>query len=323
MHPFTEQPSESIAAWGEKELLRRLRLWLGPAAPPAPAGMGDDCAVLPDHQAVNLITVDALVYGRHFDDHVPAAAAGAKLLKRNLSDIAAMGGRPLQAVVALQLAPRTSQVYLEAFTRGLAACARQFGVPLVGGDLSSLPQGLVGSLTLLGHASRPLLRTGGLAGSRIGVTGPLGGSILGRHHRFVPRLAEGQWLASRPEVVSLMDLTDGLAKDLPEMLPLGTAARLVRDTFPLSEDCRLVAQSSGRSLLWHAGNDGEDYELLFCTAPGCDEEALFAAYQKRFAEGFHWLGRIEPVADPALSGRLLDAVSGTELIPGGGYEHFL
>ncbi len=323
MYPFTERPSESIAAWGEKELLRRMRLWLGPSAPPSPYGMGDDCALLPNPQNVNLITVDALVYGRHFDHTIPADAAGAKLLKRNLSDIAAMGGCPRQAVVALQLAPQTSQAFLEAFTRGLAACALQYGVQLVGGDLSSLPQGLVGSLTLLGYAARPVLRTGGRPGSRIAVTGPLGGSILGRHHRFVPRLAEGQWLASRSEVLSMMDLTDGLAKDLPEMLPAGTAALLAAETFPFSPECRQLAERSGRSLLWHAGNDGEDYELLFCTAPGCDEEAFYAAYQERFSQGFHWLGRIASISDPALSGRLLDADRGTELIPGSGYEHFL
>ena len=110
MHPFTKYHPESVAALGEEALIGRIRRWLGPVSPRAPFGIGDDCAVLPGARGRQLLTVDPVVYGRHFDDSIPARAVGTKLLKRNLSDLAAMGGRPSAAVIALSLDPRTSQI---------------------------------------------------------------------------------------------------------------------------------------------------------------------------------------------------------------------
>jgi len=94
LHPFTDNPARSIAALGEEKLIAAIRRWLGAASPRAPFGIGDDCAVVPAGRTAQLLTVDPVIYGEHFDDRVPARAAGEKLLKRNLSDIAAMGGRP-------------------------------------------------------------------------------------------------------------------------------------------------------------------------------------------------------------------------------------
>ena len=94
MHPFAKRHREAVAAWGEEKLIRAIRRWLGTASPRAPFGIGDDCAVLAASRGRQLITVDPVIYGRHFDDSVPPRAVGAKLLKRNLSDLAAMGGRP-------------------------------------------------------------------------------------------------------------------------------------------------------------------------------------------------------------------------------------
>lgn len=93
MHPFTKNPSESIARLGERKLLEKIRLWLGETSPHAPHGMGDDTAILPiEPDQFNLITTDTLAYKCHFNDAVKPEQAGAKLVKRNLSDIAAMGG---------------------------------------------------------------------------------------------------------------------------------------------------------------------------------------------------------------------------------------
>src|SRR4051812_4916528 len=103
MSPFTKRAAEKVSALGEEQLIAAIRRWLGRASPPAPHGIGDDCAILPPSKNQQVITVDPVIYKRHFDDSIPAAAVGAKLLKRNLSDLAAMGARPTAAVVALTL----------------------------------------------------------------------------------------------------------------------------------------------------------------------------------------------------------------------------
>ena len=124
MHPFAPGPRDRVDALGEGGLIAAIRRWLGDSCPPAPAGIGDDCAVLPAARARQLLTVDPVIFGRHFDAAVPAAAVGAKLLKRNLSDIAAMGGRPRAAVVSLCLDRSTRVRWLREFHRGLATTAR-------------------------------------------------------------------------------------------------------------------------------------------------------------------------------------------------------
>ena len=121
MHPFAKNASDSVAALGEERLIAAIRRWLGSASPRSPFGIGDDCAVLPAAQGKQLITVDPVIYREHFNDAIPPRAVGEKLLKRNLSDLAAMGGRPRAAVVALALDPHTSVRWLEQFYRGLAA----------------------------------------------------------------------------------------------------------------------------------------------------------------------------------------------------------
>lgn len=283
MTPFTSRRSQSVARHGERKLIGEIKRWLGPASPRAPFGIGDDCAVLPASRHASLVTTDPVIYGQHFDATVPPRAVGAKLLKRNLSDIAAMGGRPVAAVVSLALAPDTRLAWLEQFYRGLAACARQFGVRIVGGDITQGPAGFFGAfLTLHGAATggRVVTRTGARRGDRIFVTGPLGGSRLGHHHRFTPRLAEGAWLARRPEVVAMMDISDGLAKDLADLTPAGLAPSLAASAIPVSAAARQAARRSERSPLEHALGDGEDYELLVVVRG--DPRRLVTAWRRRF-----------------------------------------
>ncbi|MCW5550362.1 MAG: thiamine-monophosphate kinase [Opitutaceae bacterium] len=274
MHPFTKHHAESVSALGEEALIGRIRRWLGPVSPRAPFGIGDDCAVLPPVRGRQLITVDPVIYGRHFDDHVPARAAGAKLLKRNLSDLAAMGGQPVAAVLALTLDARVSLRWIEDFYRGLAACARRHAVPIVGGDLTQADGIIAASLTLLGKpaGSRVLTRTGAQMGDLLYVTGRLGGSLRSGHHwKFTPRLAEGVWLAQRPEVRAMMDLSDGLAKDLSALTPRG-AVPVLEHALPRRAGCDLRA----------ALTDGEDYELVFAVSGGADTAALERAWKKKF-----------------------------------------
>lgn len=275
MHPFTRSPRASVSALGEERLIAAIRRWLGSASPRAPFGIGDDCAVLRASRGRQLITVDPVIYPRHFNDAVPPRAVGEKLLKRNLSDLAAMGGRPSAAVLALTLDGRVSLVWLEQFYRGLAAAARRFRVPVVGGDIAQADGLVAASLTLLGEATGPrvLTRTGARTGDAIFVTGTLGHSLrTGHHHRFVPRLAEGAWLARRAEVRAMMDVSDGLAKDLHAITPRGAEPAL---------ESHAVPRRAGASLR-AALTDGEDYELVFALAARSDHDAFVRAWQRAF-----------------------------------------
>lgn len=275
MQPFAKNAADSVGAWGESRLIGAIRRWLGSASPRAPFGIGDDCAVLPASAGPQLITVDPVIFGRHFDAAIPARAVGAKLLKRNLSDLAAMGGRPTAAVLALTLDRRVDRRWLEAFYRGLATAARKFGVPIVGGDVAQADGVLAASLTLLGAAAGPrvVTRTGARRGDRIFVTGELGGSLAsGHHHRFTPRLAEGAWLARRPAVRAMMDLSDGLAKDLAALTPARCVPALQAAALPCRSGCDVTA----------ALTDGEDYELVFALAAAADVTDFRRAWRRAF-----------------------------------------
>ncbi len=307
MHPFTQHHADSVSAWGEEKLLAAIRGWRGAASPRAPFGIGDDCAVLPAARGRQLITVDPVIYGRHFNDAVPPRAVGAKLLKRNLSDLAAMGGRPTAAVLALTLDARVSRRWLEQFYRGLAACARQYRVPIVGGDLAQADGIVAASLTLLGRPAddRVVTRTGARAGDWIYVTGTLGGSLQSRHHyQFTPRLAEGAWLARQPGVHAMMDASDGLAKDLRTLTPRGVVPALDSAALP----------RRGGATISAALSDGEDYELVFTLAARSDRTAFERAWRRTFPRTrLSCLGRfVRPAALPAGSLNLDDYR---------GYEH--
>ena len=282
---FTRRRSASVAQLGESRLIAAVRRWLGDTSPRTPFGIGDDCAVLPPTRRAQLVTTDPVIFGRHFDACVPARQVGAKLLKRNLSDIAAMGGRPVAAVISLALAPETNVGWLRGFYLGLAATARRYRVQIVGGDITQAPAGFFGAfLTLHGEAGGPrvVTRTGARAGDRIYATGRLGGSLLGGHYRFTPRLAEGAWLAGRPEVRAMMDLSDGLAKDIGSLTTPGLSPALCGPAIPVSAAARRLARRTGRDALSHALGDGEDYELLIVVRGDSSPAVLAAAWHRRF-----------------------------------------
>ncbi len=277
MHPFTKNSRQSVSALGEEKLIAVIRRWVGSASPRAPFGIGDDCAVMPGSRAAQLITVDPVIYREHVNDDVPPRAAGEKLFKRNLSDIAAMGGRPRAAVVALALDGRVKLAWLEQFYRGLAAVSRRYRVPIVGGDIAHHRGGIVATLTLVGEetAGRVVTRTGARTGDWIFVTGELGNSLRSEHHwKFFPRLAEGQWLARQGDVRAMIDVSDGLAKDLRALTPKGAAAAINEELLPL----RHGADVRG------ALTDGEDYELAFALASRTDPGRLARAWSRKFPQ---------------------------------------
>ena len=270
---FSRSARASVASVGEEALIRRIRRWLGRASPPAPAGIGDDCAVLRPPRGRELLTVDPVVAGVHFDAATPPGAVGAKLIKRNLSDIAAMGGRPRAAVVSLALDGRVSLDWLARFYRGLASESRRWGVPVVGGDVTRADGAFVATLALTGEASgRFLARSGARAGDWICVTGRLGRSGPSGHHlRFTPRLAEGAWLARRRSVRAMIDVSDGLAKDLGSLTPAGAAPAVWASLLP-----RRPGASVREALC-----DGEDYELAFSVS-AAGRAALERAWRRAF-----------------------------------------
>jgi thiamine-monophosphate kinase len=307
MNPFTERRNESVASLGEEALIAQIRRWLGSVSPRAPSGIGDDCAVLPAAKKTQLLTVDPVVYDRHFDASASPGEVGAKLLKRNLSDLAAMGGRPKAAVVSLLLDGATRRRWLEQFYRGLAACARRYDVSIVGGDVAEAKGVVAASLTLLGEVvgQRAVTRTGARLHDWIYVTGVLGRSLSSGHHlKFAPRLAEGAWLARHREVRAMMDLSDGLAKDLDALTPKGTVAAVDGARVPRRLHASL-AQALG---------DGEDYELIFALAAKSDRERFARAWKKTFPKTpLSCLGRfVRPRELPAGALRLADY---------SGYEH--
>ena len=305
MPPFS-QDSPTTGQTGETEILRLIQERLGGASPPAPEGIGDDCATWnPPTDETTLLTADPVIFGQHFDASHAPDLVGAKLLKRNLSDIAAMGGRPGPALLALAMGPDLHLEWLAEFIGGLAAACTTYDVPLAGGDISSAAPGIfIATLTQTGLARRPITRQGAMPGSPILVTGTLGASLTGKHLHFKPRLAEGQWLQNQEPVLSMTDISDGLAKDLPSLLPEGTQAHIDLADLPVDPAADTVQQ---------ALCDGEDYELLFTLKPNADLRKW------PFDTPLQQIGTVRK-GEPG--GIIINKATGVPVETENGYEHF-
>lgn len=318
-----ENPDARLDSLGEVRVIERIRRAFAKVSPPAPRGMGDDCAVLPAVPAetaagtrpLRLVTTDGVVFGRHFDESVSPRDAGRKLVRRNVSDVAAMGGTPSDAVLALVMSGDVSAERLDEFLRGVADACAETGVELSGGDVSSAPCGrfFSATLALTGFADRPLLRSGAEVGDALFVTGTLGGSLAKKHFDFRPRVAEGRFLASLPEgtVRACIDVTDGLLKDHAALLPAGTHAEFDFAALPVSDDARAL----GGDPIRRAFCDGEDYELLFAVA-GTRADDFEKLWRERFSDVR--LSRVARVA-PGAENPALEAALGSARA----YEHFL
>jgi thiamine-monophosphate kinase len=267
---------------GEFELIRRFFL-RGDTARAAQSGVilgiGDDAAVLALPPETELVAaVDTIVAGRHFPESSDARSIGHRALAVNLSDLAAMGATPAWATLSLTM-PSANAAWLERFSAGFLDLADANGVALVGGDTTRGPLTL--SVQLLGHVPRgtALRRSGAAAGDLLAVTGTLGDAgaglefvtspaadpslaILELIRRFeypAPRVRFG--LAARGIATAAMDLSDGLAGDLPKLaLASGLAAHVAVENLPLSEAMR--AEVSGSQAREWALAAGDDYELL-------------------------------------------------------------
>lgn len=318
---WTEVPEEAVGSLGEAGVIERIRAGLAGVSPPPPQGIGDDCAVVSGRSGMGLLTSDNLVLGRHFTADTPARLVGRKAINRCVSDIAASGGRPAHGLLNLLLAPQTRRDWLDEFIAGVREACRAAEMELNGGDLTEVASGVLqASVTVMGFSARPLRRGGARPGDQVWVTGELGGSLEGHHLEFIPRIEEGVWLASRPEVVACMDLTDGLAKDLPALLGEGLAVRVGADALPVSAAARRMARASGQSPVWHACNDGEDYELVFVTRPGAADGLPWReGWEESLTTRLTCLGVVEEANG---AGGALRDPSGTPWMEGNGFRHF-
>jgi len=241
-------------------------------------GIGDDAALLrppPGHDLV--ATVDAVVEGVHFDGSFSPEDVGWKALAVNLSDVAAMGGRPLWALVALATPSAEDLRWLERVGRGIAGCARRHGASVVGGNVTAASQ-ISLTVTVMGavRRGRALLRSGAREGDLLVVSGTLGDAALGRwpgaapalrdrQRRPRPRLALGQ--AAVGIARAAIDISDGLLQDLGHLCEAsGTGARVELERLPLSRAYR-AATKGRRDPHEEALSGGEDYELLLAVPP--------------------------------------------------------
>jgi thiamine-monophosphate kinase len=254
---------------GEQAFLSWLaaRADVGASGDVGDGNVGDDMAVCAWADGAVLASVDQCLDGVHFDSkiHVPEAIAG-KAVKRSLSDCAAMGCRPVALLVSAALPIGSGLEYAKRLHVGAEAAAGRHGARIVGGDTAAWGHPLALSVTALGRAeSKPVTRRGAKAGDGVFVSGPLGGSILGRHMTFEPRIELGVRLAGTGVVHSMMDISDGLSRDLPRLL-VGLGAEIDAHAIPIHADAIALAAKTGRSAIHHALHDGEDYELLLTAA---------------------------------------------------------
>jgi thiamine-monophosphate kinase len=241
-------------------------------------GPGDDCAMLAPFRRPPLVTTDMLMDGTDFliEDAGPRAA-GRKAMAANLSDIAAMAGVPVAAVVSVALPKTAGRKFSEQLYLGIRDAADAFETAIVGGDTNSWDGRLAISITLLGEATErgAVLRSGAKPGDWVFVTGPLGGSIRGHHLTFTPRVREALRLHEIAELHAMIDVSDGLAADLNHVLEESRCGAVLSATaIPVSPAAVELSRSSGKAPLQHALGDGEDFELIFTVSRGDGEKLL-------------------------------------------------
>ncbi len=298
----------------------------------AALGLTDDVALLqprPGHELV--LTTDALIEGVDFFRTDPAASIARKALRVNLSDLAAKGAEPFGYLLTLALPKRIDTAWLKAFARGLKSDQKEFGVTLLGGDLSGTPGPLTVSITALGYvpAGKAILRGGAKAGDLVFVSGTIGDSagglealkkkranpaLIARYRVPQPRVALGARL--RGIAGAALDVSDGLLADLGHIADVSKVHIAVQaPRVPLSAALR-KAWGAGEVAVARAATAGDDYEIAFTAPRSKRAQVLKAAAVSKTPVteiGFVMHGR--GVA-------LLDAAGRPMAIKKRGWEHF-
>ncbi len=314
----------------EFELIERYFASLTPLGAGVLQGPGDDCArVRVPENAELAVSIDTLVEDVHFLAGADPADIGWKSLACGLSDLAAMAAAPAWCTLALTV-PRAEEEWLARFAEGFGAIARDYGIALVGGDVTRGP--LTISVQVAGHVRRgqALVRSGARVGDAVCVSGVPGEAAAGlarlqagaaipddplvqRLHRPSPRVALGAWLSGLAS--ACIDVSDGLAADLGHILTAsGVGATVELDALPVSDALRAAAGGDSATLQQWILHGGDDYELCFCVPAertgelGQADPALGA---------ISVIGRIE--AEPGLRA----AVDGSAAdLSSEGYRHF-
>ncbi len=294
--------------------------WLGKALasfPPPPAhvtvGPGHDAAVLKLENADLIVAKDVLVAGVHFElSTCTPGQAARKAVAVNLSDLAACGALPLGFLVGGVLPAPPERALFDGLMRGFADASREFGLPCLGGDTNVAAGPLVLSVTVLGRAGPHGLvnRTGARVGQLLSVTGPLGGSLRGRHLACTPRMRASQALLAAGVPSAMMDLSDGLSRDLPRLCRMShVGAVLAGHSVPVHADV------VGAEPLTAALHDGEDFELLLA------HDVLGEGQTTQLAAAgvtLHTIGRVVPEA----AGIQIEIEGHVALLAPLGFDHF-
>ncbi|MBM3254886.1 MAG: thiamine-monophosphate kinase [Candidatus Omnitrophica bacterium] len=271
-------------------------------------GIGDDCAVIRGSANKYLLfTCDMLIEGVDFRPKDRPYLIGRKSLAVSLSDIAACAGKPGHCLVSLGINKNTKLEKVDAIYKGMLDLARRYKVNIVGGDISRADK-LTIDVSMLGEVEKKylILRSGARPGDIVFVSGSLGGSIRGRHLSFEPRLKEARFLAENFKPSAMIDISDGLAQDLRQILKAsGVGGVLYEELIPLARQARSL-----REALYM----GEDFELLF-TLSRSQANRLFMQGLKLFRP----IGEITK----AKSGlKLIDRENRIRFINSGGFRHF-
>lgn len=241
-------------------------------------GPGDDCAVVDvgKEDVYQLLKTDCLVEGVHFETEEDPARVGWKAVARVISDFAAMGGGCDHLLVTVALCADTPIDYVESLYGGMQRCAAVFGADICGGETSSVPTGSADVISVAGTGSvlkgNCVTRSGGIEGDALLVTGTLGGSLAGKHLDFTPRAKEALWLTENTALHAMMDLSDGVARDLPRMADASQCGYQI--------NCHAIPKTLGCDVSQALG-DGEDYELMIAVASG-EVDDLIGAWKTTF-----------------------------------------
>ena len=270
------------------------------------ARTGDDCVVVEFPRRKNLLVLktDCVVEKIHFAPATDPILVGWKAMMRPLSDFAATSAVPQFALITLIVPAARSTSWVRKLYRGLQRAAARFDVSIVGGETSATRGPATISVSVTGFVGkrRWISRAGGKNGDDLFVTGRLGGSLRGKHLRFMPRINESRWLTENFRVHAMMDLSDGLGADLPRLAKASKLGfRIDREQLPLARGAKMG----------DAISDGEDYELLFAISPR-NRSRLEKSWREKFPKLL--LTRIGRLAQPLNN-------STPQLLPGG-YVHF-
>lgn len=328
----------------ERQLIEYITTLVGPMDGRLIQGIGDDCAVIAknDHE-VWLLTMDTLIESVHFDCAFhPPEKLGRKAVSVNVSDIGAMGGKPLFVLLSVGMPPGFDESWFKAFAQGLNDACREYGCLLIGGDTVASPQGLNFCLTVIGEAAvdQVVYRSGARPGDVIWVSGPLGlaaaglellhrgmidredfGPLYEKHLNPRARVELGERLGKTGLAHAMMDLSDGLATDLAHLCKRsGVGARLTSSALPgiapLDEAARLCHADT---LQWMIGG-GEDYELLFTAAP--ESENSLRAIGEQCGLALASVGTIVHGEGVLLLRQLPDGRTEERAVTYGGFDHF-